>query len=89
MTDSAFLLLNECISGKRSDDHVFTRETISPCAGSVFSATRYAARGLVRMSVDRSEPVDAKQELPVLTQLGGNELKYSGLILDDLRRSAA
>jgi integrase len=93
MTQDVFLLLAECVRGKKSDDHVFTRE------GKPIVDTRDAwarmciAAGLGRFVCSEcGEPATREKDRwkcdACDRMLNKDRVRYEGRIFHDLRRSA-
>lgn len=92
MTDSVFQLLKECVFGKQPDDCVFTRKNGRPVREFRALWQRVCCKAEVGRLIcaDCNEPVDAQRRCPrCLRTWKVHDLKYSGLIFHDLRRSAA
>lgn len=97
MTDAAYTLVKECVSGKSPDDFVFTRSDgrrVRDFRGAWHAVC--CAAGLGRMVCPRCKgddvelfTVDADNRCPRCSvEWGKKDLKYRGLIFHDLRRSA-
>ncbi len=87
MTQVVYLLLSRCVTGKKPDDFVLTRESGTPVRD--FRKTWWSA--CVRVGLGQmiccqcSQPVTGKR----CETCDSDVLKYCGLIFHDLRRTAA
>jgi integrase len=97
LTDAAYTLVQECVRGKSPDDFVFTRPNGKRVRDfRVGWHTACCAAGLGRMVCPRCEgedgelfTIDSDGRCPRCSiQWSKQDLKYSGLIFHDLRRSA-
>lgn len=100
MTDEVFLLLQSCVEGKRPDDYVFTRENGERVKSFRESwESLCCASGLGRQvcpictedenGLPMRFTMDAKKKCPSCKKRWkAKQLKYVGLFVHDLRRSA-
>jgi integrase len=91
MTGTVLQLLGECIRGKHSEDHVFTREGRTPVREfrATWSAICCAAEVGELLCRSCDEPVDpGKHCASCGRDWTRHELKYRGLIFHDLRRTS-
>jgi integrase len=89
MTDAVRALLSECMRGKTGEDFVFTRDNGRPVRSFRKSWSDVCvAAGMGRM-ICRNCDAPVEGDKCKSCGAGGRELKYSGLILHDTRRTAA